>query len=309
MKNMVTVLMTTYNEEEGIFKDALNSIINQTLKDIKVLIIIDNSQNKAIIETIKKYAQNDDRIRYVINEENLGLPMALNKGIELVDTKYIARMDSDDIAEFDRLEKQLKFAIKNTNVDLFGTNITYMDYKSNILYKRGKIPTEYCKLKNIMKYVNVLNHPTFFGKTEVFKKVMYRNLKYSQDYDFTCRLLENGYRVENMPDYLLKYRLPCKSSESKIIRQKITQYCIQKNYSKGKLSDTNICEQVEEELANIKKEKYLKAIKLYDEAFERKRQKKYIKAIISLLISFVMSKYMRKQILNSFIFYIKMKKG
>ena len=60
MKNMVTVLMTTYNEEEGIFKDALNSIINQTLKDIKVLIIIDNSQNKAIIETIKKYAQNDD---------------------------------------------------------------------------------------------------------------------------------------------------------------------------------------------------------------------------------------------------------
>lgn len=301
--------MTTYNEEKSIFEDALNSILNQTLKEIKILIIIDNPKNQEIIETIKKYSQNDNRISYIINEENLGLPLALNKGIELVTTKYIARMDSDDIAKSDRLEKQLRYAMQKPEVDLFGTNIVYMSYKSEVLYKRGKIPTSYNKIKQVMKYVNVLNHPTFFGKTEVFKKIKYRNLRYSQDYDFTCRLLENGYIIENLPDYLLNYRLPQNLSESKIIRQKVTQYCIQKDYCKGQLSDSNIYEEIEKEMTNIKKEKFLKSIKLYDRAFIEIKNKKYLKSMITLFESFILSKYARKQIFNSCNYYIKMKKG
>lgn len=305
----LTVLMTTYNEEKNIFETAIESIINQTLKDIKILIIVDNPKNSEIIDTIEKYAKKDSRIKYVINEKNLGLPLALNRGIELIDTEYIARMDSDDIASKNRLEKQLQYAIENPDIDLFGTNIKYMDYNSNVLYERGKLPTDYNVIREVMKYVNVFNHPTFFGKTEIFKTYKYRNLKYSQDYDFVCRLLEDGHKVQNMPEYLLDYRLPCKENEKKVVRQKITYYCVQKNYSKKTLNNVNIQEQVKKELVKVNEKKLLKAINLYNEALKTFKKGNKLKFIILILKSFVLSRYTRKQVINTSKYYIIMKKN
>lgn len=305
----LTVLMTTYNEEKKIFEAAIESILNQTLRDIKVLIVVDNPQNLEIIETIKKYVQNDDRIKYVINEENLGLPLALNRGIDLIDTEYIARMDSDDIANKDRLEKQLHYALENPDIDLFGTNIIYMDYNSDYLYNRRRIPTDYTTIKKSMKYVNVMSHPTFFGKTKIFKEYKYRNLRYSQDYDFVCRLLENGLKVQNLSDYLLKYRLPNKKSDKKIIMQKVTYYCIQKKYRKNTLSKTNIQKQLNNELCKVKEKKFLKSINLYDKALAAFKEGNKVKFFILILKSFMLSKYSRKQIINTCIYYIIMKKN
>ena len=147
----VTVLMTTYREEEEIFKQALESIIKQTLKDFDILIIVDDSENKEIISIIEEYSKDDNRIQYIINENNLGLPLSLNKGIELINTKYIARMDSDDIADETRLEKQLKFAKENPDVDLIGCNIRYINYNWNILYKIEDVTLHNKTIKNIMK--------------------------------------------------------------------------------------------------------------------------------------------------------------
>lgn len=73
----LTVLMTTYNEEKQVFEMALNSILNQTLKDFKILIVVDNLENTFVIDVIKKYAEKDNRISYIINETNLRITISI----------------------------------------------------------------------------------------------------------------------------------------------------------------------------------------------------------------------------------------
>ena len=299
----VTVLMTTYNESKNLFEESLKSILQQTYKDFNVMVVVDNPKNTEVIELIKYYANKDSRIAFIVNDKNLGLAGALNKGIDMIQTEYIARMDADDIADIERLEKQVCYAKEHPEVDLFGTNVVYMDYNSNILYSRGRIPTDYKKIKKIMKYANVFNHPTFFGKTSVFQKYKYRLLKYSQDYDFICRLLENGCVITNMPEYLLNYRLPVKKSEEKLIRQRITYYCIQKNYKKGILNKVNIEDIIEKEMKEVNNNKVASSIFYYDQAFVMKKNNEKIKFIKLLLKSFITSKYQRKQILNLVSYY------
>lgn len=296
----LTVLMTTYNETEKVFCTAMDSILNQSIKDFFVLVIVDNPNNKEIVQKLDEYKLQDTRVSYVINEKNLGLPLSLNKGIDMINTEYIARMDADDIAEYDRLEKQLCFLKENKNVDVLGTNITYIDSDANILYKRNAVPVSYNEIKHTMKYVNVMSHPTFMGKTEVFKKYKYRNLRYAQDYDFVCRLLEAGKVVQNLPDYLLKYRQVETVNDKKIVRQKITHYCVQEMYSNGKLQESDIEKCIEKELAKINNKKLLKAIKLYDDAVIYLREGKKFKFLKNILISFCLSKYQRKHIVNVF---------
>ena len=114
----VSVLMSVYNTEEDFLRDAIKSILNQTFTDFEFLIINDGSKNNAE-EVILSF--NDDRIKYILNEKNLGLIDSLNKGLSLAQGEYIARFDSDDISSNKRLEKQVEFMDKNPNVGLLGT--------------------------------------------------------------------------------------------------------------------------------------------------------------------------------------------
>lgn len=301
MKIDISVIMSVYNGETYL-EEAIGSVVKQTFKNWE-LIIINDCSTDSTGEILSRFALSDERIKVHTNEVNLKLPSSLNKAISLCSGKYIARMDADDIADIERLEKQVCYAKEHPEVDLFGTNVVYMDYNSNILYSRGRIPTDYKKIKKIMKYANVFNHPTFFGKTSVFQKYKYRLLKYSQDYDFICRLLENGCVITNMPEYLLNYRLPVKKSEEKLIRQRITYYCIQKNYKKGILNKVNIEDIIEKEMKEVNNNKVASSIFYYDQAFVMKKNNEKIKFIKLLLKSFITSKYQRKQILNLVSYY------
>ena len=305
----VTVLMTTYNENLDTFSLAINSILCQTYKKIKLLIIVDNPDNLDLINYIDKLKKKDNRINYVINQKNLGLPQALNIGIDLIKTKYIARMDADDIALPNRIEKQFEYMENHSDISLIGSNITYINAKGEKQYDRAKLPTNYILLHDAMKYANVMNHPTFFGKTEVFKKFKYRNLKYSQDYDFTCRLLENDIKVENINDILLLYRMSDTVSANKLLKQRISYYCIQKYYINKKLSQVDIDKIIDVELKLIDENREYNAIKNYDLAFDNLKRKKYFSSIIKFFLCFVTSKYQRKQMINLIYYYIIKKRN
>src|SRR5688572_25142970 len=101
----VTVLMPVYNAEKYL-KEAIDSILQQTLTDFEFLIIDDGSTD-ASVRIIRSYA--DSRIRLVQNETNAGITVTLNKGIELAKAPLIARMDADDISYPMRLQRQYDF--------------------------------------------------------------------------------------------------------------------------------------------------------------------------------------------------------
>ena len=104
---MISVIMSTYKEDEELLRESIESILNQTYKDIEFIIILDYPDNEIHQKVICEYASKDKRVHFYINQKNLGLTKSLNRGISLCTGDYIARMDADDISLSDRLEKQL----------------------------------------------------------------------------------------------------------------------------------------------------------------------------------------------------------
>lgn len=303
----ITVLMSVYNEKVDLLSKSINSILNQSYRDFIFLIILDNPQNLDAINYLDMMAKKDKRVIYYINEKNLGLPLSLNRGIDLVTTKYIARMDADDIAFSNRLEEQLKIMEKHPEIALLGTNIVYMDYDGTVIRARGGIPENFSAIKEVMKYENVFNHPTFMGKTEIFKANKYRNLRYSQDYEFTCRLIEKGYIIENINKPYLYYRKSNKTKLDKIVRQKVTKTYIQGLYKEKNLVKKLDLNKIEELYNDIDFSVFSKEYNLWESlmSVDRKKNKLYF---LFFLLKALMSKYFYKDVCNLFRFYCSKRK-
>jgi len=113
----VTVLMPVYNGEKYL-NEAIDSILGQTFKDFKFLIINDGSTD-GTADILKSYK--DSRIKVTNNEKNIGLTKSLNKGLKMAKSEYIARMDADDISLPTRLQKQVEFMDSHPKVGVCGT--------------------------------------------------------------------------------------------------------------------------------------------------------------------------------------------
>ena len=79
----VSVILSAYNEEERWFREAVESIINQSYENFELILILDNPNNTLLEGIISEYVNKDNRIVYIKNEKNLGLVKSLNRGLEL----------------------------------------------------------------------------------------------------------------------------------------------------------------------------------------------------------------------------------
>ena len=216
-EKLVTVLMSVYNTPEEQLKLSIESILNQTYKNFDFMIIDDcTTDNSADI--IKSYL--DERIIYIRNEKNLGLEGSLNKGINLIETKYIARMDSDDISYPDRLEKQINFAINHDEYTIVSGKAYIFD--DNGVYGLIGGAGEKTK-KNLIKGAPFI-HPTMLIKTDDLKKYGgYPNYRRVEDYAMEMNLYSYGLKGYVMNDVLLKYRMDENGYKKKKYRYRLTE--------------------------------------------------------------------------------------
>lgn len=197
----VSVLMPVYNADRFL-KEAIDSIIEQSYSDWELIIINDGSIDKS--EQIA-LSYTDDRIKYFVNEKNLGLIDTLNKGIDICQGEYVARMDADDISTSDRLEKQVEFLDKHPECAICGCQATVIDNNGQPI---GQIinlyDNEYLQI-NLLFSVPFI-HPGVTMRKTVLKENRYNeNYKHAEDYDLWCNIAQN-YKVNNLSDFLLKYR-------------------------------------------------------------------------------------------------------
>lgn len=235
---MVSVIMCTYREPLKYIMISVESILNQTYTQFEFIIIVDDPSNKEIIEYIKKRKSEDSRIKYFINEKNLGLTGSLNKALKYAKGNYIARMDADDFSHPQRIEHQIKY-LEKYNLDLIGNNIQNVDENGK---NRGSItcyPESNSSIIKIARYNSPLAHPTWFGKREVFEQLNgYREIDACEDYDFLVRGILKGFKLGNIQETLLQYRInPDGISSRKKAKQKAALYLISKNYRKGNVTD------------------------------------------------------------------------
>lgn len=294
---LVSVIMSTYKEEEIFLRQAIESILNQTYEDFEYIIILDNPDNNLHIRIIKEYASIDKRIKFYVNEKNMGLTASLNKGLGLAKGKYICRMDADDISIDKRIENQKKYLEEN-DYDLIGGISQMIDENGKSIYSIKKVPTDMEKIKKALRYNQIISHPTWFGKKEVFNKLNgYRNMPLCEDYDFTLRAVLNGYKISNIDETVLKYRMTSSSiSRSNLYEQYLFARFITKKYSENKISDIKEAKQYVNNHNDDKKAKrYLKANARFNTALKDIEEKKYFKFIIDgILLTFTSFNYLDK---------------
>lgn len=203
----ISVVMSVYNGLPFLEK-SIQSILNQTFKDFEFIIIEDCSTDGSK-EIIKKYSFQDPRIVCIYNETNLGhisLGYNMAKGVELARGKYIARMDSDDIAFPNRFTIQKEFLDNNPLIDIAGSWAIDIDDKDGQLGYR-KYPE---KNKDIVRVLwsNPLIHPTvMFRRDSILNIGNYSiNSGRRDDYELWFRAAAKGLKFANIPEYLLYYR-------------------------------------------------------------------------------------------------------
>lgn len=191
MKPRVSVLTAVYNGESYI-RDAIDSILSQTYINFEY-IIIDNNSTDNTPEIVNYYAKTDKRIS-VIQEERPGPAYARNAGLKIARGEWIAILDADDIALPERLEIQLKYIEKHSDVCLLGSGCTTIDATGRVI-KNYHYPQSHDLL------VNQLEHNlAFFPHSSdlIQKDAMVRLNGYSvrfppaEDYDLWLRLSEYG---------------------------------------------------------------------------------------------------------------------
>ena len=232
MNSLVSVILPLYNEPVEFAQLAINSILNQTYKNIELILLLDNPNNSSLKDLIIQYKEKDERVKYNFNEINLGLPETLNIGIKLSTGEYIARMDGDDISDGRRLEKQIKFLIEHNDIDLLGSDAYAINEDGEIIGKYIKLEKDFSQ-KFMLKHASInLIHPTWIGKSKVFQNCMYRNYEHCEDYDFMIRAYALGYNFYNLKEMLFYVRIQQKSLRSVSRKNAYEQYINTKRLQK-----------------------------------------------------------------------------
>lgn len=204
---LISVILPLYNENLSLAIQAIDSILSQTYRNIEIIIILDNPHNQDLSNLVNEYNKKDIRIKKHINNKNLGLPKTLNIGIDLANGDYIARMDGDDISDINRLETQINFLLNNPNIDLVGSDAYIINENNEIIGEYHKLNTDFAQ-KYMLKHFTInLIHPTWLGKTELFRTIKYRNFSHCEDYDFMLRAYALNYKFYSIPHKLLSYRI------------------------------------------------------------------------------------------------------
>jgi glycosyltransferase involved in cell wall biosynthesis len=194
--------MPVYNTARFIGR-AIDSVLSQTFSDFEFLIIDDASKDgtSAVVQQFQ-----DQRIRLIHNESNLGVAQTLNKGLDLAKGNYIARMDADDVCLPHRLERQHDFMQDNPRIAVVGS---WVRFTGRYLGSVGRRPCGAGVVRAALCLGNPLFHPVVMIRSSVLKD---NNLKYDptfsrcEDLDLWSRLSEFG-AIDNIPEILLKYHI------------------------------------------------------------------------------------------------------
>lgn len=200
-KPYVSVVMSVFNGEKYI-RESVESILYQSFSDFEFIIIDDGSTDNTL-SILKKYEKKDFRVR-LISRENKGLVASLNQAVDLSVGSWIVRMDADDIALKNRIERQLNW-VKKTGSDISGSWVIFFGDTKNRIWK-GYQSDEAIKVDMLFKCPLV--HPTTIIKASLLKQLKYNPAAEKvEDYDLWVRAAMKGVKITNTPEVLLKYRL------------------------------------------------------------------------------------------------------
>lgn len=211
---LVTVLMCVHNGEDYL-KEAMDSVLGQTHARLRFL-IVDDASTDGSAGIMAGYG--DPRVAVLRNEARQGLTRSLNVGLRSAEGEYVARMDADDICHPERLARQVAFMEANPRLAACGTWARLVDGGGRDI---GRMKTP-CGGEMAYRFWRppAIIHPTACFRAGAIRRLGYdESVTYGQDYDLFLRLhrlhrLDSEEAMDNLPEYLLRYRLHGKAITS-----------------------------------------------------------------------------------------------
>ena len=206
MKNIkISILMPAYNSENFISK-SIASINNQSFSNYE-MIIVDDGSNDSTKEIIKMFCKKNSKIR-LLSKSNSGITESLNYGLKFCVGKWIARLDADDLCQFDRLKKQFLLAESSNKLGLIGSDAIFINKYDKDLFNYS-YPSNHEELKNnLLGGKNFFPHSSAFYSSELVSALGgYRcRAGMSEDWDLWLRIASKK-EIININEPLVKIRI------------------------------------------------------------------------------------------------------
>ena len=235
--DLVSVIIPYYKKRNTI-RETLNSVINQSYKNLEILVIYDDT-NLNDFEFLKNIAGLDNRIKIIKNKTKLGAGFSRNIGIEKSNGKYIAFLDADDTWSLDKLQSQISF-MKQNNYKISHTSYYIVDKNKKIIGQRRA--RDFLSINAILKSCDIGLSTVVLEKNVVtHNKIKFPNLVTKEDFVFWLNHLQLGNKIFSF-NRCLTYWYKTKGSLSSNFLQKIFDgYKVYRNYMNYGVIKSLIC--------------------------------------------------------------------
>ena len=204
-----SVLMTMYKKDDPKFvKAGIDSMLAQSYKTNDFVLVCDGELTKELNLVVDEYiAQYPDIFNVVRLPQNVGLGAALKYGVPLCKNEFVARMDDDDIAKPNRCEKEIEYLLKHPECVLVSAHMNEFDSDPRNPIRVKKVPIGFESIKKYARRRNPFNHSAvMFRKCAVLEAGNYSEMRTNQDVELWVRMLNKGYRCENIDEILVDFR-------------------------------------------------------------------------------------------------------
>ena len=278
---LVSVVVPCYNHEKYV-KKTIESIINQTYKNIELIVIDDGSKDNSV-QVIQEMA--DKHGFTFVHRPNKGLSATLNEGIRLSKGKYFCAIASDDILMLEKIEKQVTFMEANPEYGMCYGKIVYFE---DTIEKTSEYPNsnkEGWVFDDLLNYGCFIPAPSTFIKKEVFKSVGgYDESLWIEDWDMWLRISKK-YKIGFINEYFAFYRRHDSNISSQVIKMYEAEKQILEKYKDYENFD------------NVIKNKKIVWFSLLSRKYKKEAMKYFIHSIKYLLVDIRVLKALIKLVL------------
>jgi glycosyltransferase involved in cell wall biosynthesis len=212
-KPTFSVVLPCHENHDALYK-AIDSVVQDVAEDCTILILV--HKNIELYSSLESIYSNSN-IRIYQDNYSANLSGVLNYGIQLANSDYIFRMDSDDVWSKGRYNLQKNIVENDKSIDVVGGSLEVFDpiLKRYYTINRNQSPSE---MRTELILDCVIAHPTVLYKRNSILEVggYNENLKYTEDFDLWSRMRED-YKMTNIPEILITYKL--KSSDQRVDRK------------------------------------------------------------------------------------------
>ena len=225
---LVSIIIAAHNEERNI-KRAIYSAINQTYRNLEI-IVVDDASTDNTFQIARRISEKDERILVLRNPRNLGPAYSRNIGLKYASGKYVGILDADDWYHLRKISSQVSFLEKKESYGIVGTFCILLCPGGGLM--KIQLPVTHEEILKTMVYRNPFVHSSVLIRKNILDEVGYYDVRYrrAHDYELYFRILSKC-KGANIPKYLC-YRMEKVKSKKTMIESTLNSIIIPLRYYK-----------------------------------------------------------------------------